>query len=171
MSRTKNTHPILVIASLLAAGCAGSGDRYPSLAVRDVERNPVQETPAPPVEPVELPIRSMAPSTPVDTLVEQASAAFTAFEGEAPAVRALVSSARGASVESDAYGRAILALADLTSHRSKSEIALADLDLMLAENANRFEDTAVILAAHKLVLDMVNEQNQTLNTLWENLRR
>lgn len=171
MKRIIHAYPILVAAPLVLAGCAGSGDRYPSLAVRDVERNPAQVTPAPPVEPVTLPIRSLAPSTSVDALVKMVTAAHAAFEGDTASVKALVANARGASSASDAYGRAIVALADLTTHRSKSEIALADLDLMLAERASRFEDTAVVLAAHKLVTDMVNEQNQTLDALWEDLKR
>ena len=161
----------IVLPALMLAGCVGSGEQYPSLAIRDVERNPVQSEPAPPIEPVALTLRSLAPSRSVDDFVEQASALHRTFLAREPAARRLVAQARGTSTDSDIRARATIALADLSSIRSQTEIALADLDLLIAEGSNRFEDTALADAGHALVLDLVNEQDRTLSSLWRMLAR
>ena len=103
--------------SLLIAACAGDKSQYPSLAIRDVERSGGVIDTGPPVEPVPLNITAIIPESSIAQLVEQARVSHGNFLARAPSVRRLAAGARGTGRDSEARGRAIVALADLTSLR------------------------------------------------------
>lgn len=159
------------LCALLVAACAGDSGKYPSLAIRDVERVSGEYTPGPAVEPIALTIRDNSPDKSIAALVAEANASNGAFLSRAPSVRRLVSGARGSGLGSDARGNALIALADLTSLRSQTELVLADLDILIAERTNRLEPAADAQAAHAEVLQLVTEQDQTLSSLWGILGR
>ncbi|MEM8724961.1 MAG: hypothetical protein AAGE86_05495, partial [Pseudomonadota bacterium] len=83
----------------------------------------------------------------------------------------LVSGARGTSAESDARARALIALADLSSKRSNTAIALGDIDLLAAQGATEFATSNELEAAQTLVVDLLDQQDRALATLWEQLER
>lgn len=166
MTRTIATFSALALLSPLLAACAGDSSRYPSLAIREAERVSGELEPAPPVEPVDLAILPLVPSSDIDSLVEQASALNRSFAAKVGSVRALATQARGTGRDSEARGRAIVALADLTSLRSQTEVPLGDLDLLVAERTNRLEPADAALAAHAQVKELVDAQNRTLAQLW-----
>lgn len=166
MNRTIPTTWAFALILTPLAACTGDAERYPSLAIRDVERVEGLIVPAAAVEPAELPIRSLAPTTGIDALVAQASETHRTFVARQPAARSLASRARGTGRDSEARGQAIVALADLSSLRSQTEFALADLDMLVAERTNRLEPADDAIAAHAQVLALVNEQDRTLNSLW-----
>lgn len=157
---------LIGLGSSLIAACAGDKGQYPSLAIRDVERAGGLIDTGPPVEPVPLNIAPIIPSSSIAQLVEQARASHNDFLAREPSVRSLATGARGTGRDSDVRGRAIIALADLTSLRSRTEIPLADLDLLIAERTNRFESAEDAIAAHAEVLSLVNQQDRTLDNLW-----
>ena len=161
----------LGIGSLLVAACAGDKGQYPSLAVRDMERVDGQIDTGPPVEPVTLDISPVIPSQSVAELIAQARVSHRDFLAREPSARRLASSARGSGRDSEARGNAIVALADLTSMRSKTEIPLAGLDLLIAERTNRLESAEDAVAAHAEVLKLVAAQDRTLDNLWSMLGR
>ena len=166
MTHAFRTLSALALVAPLLAACAGSGDRYPSLAIRDVERTGPVVEPAPPVEPVALPIQPVVPSDNIPVLVAQANDSHRTFLARVPSARQLASAARASGRDSDARGRATVALADLTSLRSQTEIPLGDLDLLVAERTNRLEPAEEALAAHAQVLALVEQQDRTLDELW-----
>jgi hypothetical protein len=166
MTRRTGTIALLALLAPTMAGCAGDSGRYPSLAQRDVERASGQfEPPPPPVEPLDLPIRSLAPTASIAALVTQASGLHRTFLARSAAVRNLVAAARGSGPDSDARGQAIVALADLASLRSQTEVPLGDLDLLIAERTNRLEPADEALAAHAQVLALVTEQDRAIAAL------
>ncbi|MEM7667250.1 MAG: hypothetical protein AAF250_15455 [Pseudomonadota bacterium] len=161
-----------VTAALLASGCAGSGDRYPSLAVRDAERFQGQFAVSAPDESARsAPIAPLASSRDVAQLVDRASDSHRAFIDAERGVARSVQGARGARVESETYTSALIALADLTSLRAETAIALGDLDGLAADSAVTFAPDEEVVAARALVLDLVSEQDRALADLWEELRR
>ncbi len=163
----RNLFACLLTAGFLAA-CSGSGDRYPSLAVRDVERQQGQfeVTPVAAVRPAELPIESRAPSTTVANLLDRAAGANARFNTKAQSARSLAQIARGSAPSSNAYGNAAIALAELTSLRGETEYALADLDLLLAERSNRLQGSDVANSARAQVLSLIKQQDNTIASLW-----
>lgn len=166
MKQKLGTLSAVALLSALLPGCAGDSGRYPSLAMRDVERVNGQFDPASRVEPVELAIRAIVPSSSISELVDQANASHQRFVSKVSTARSLAVNARGTGRDSDARGRAIVALADLTSVRSQTEIALGDLDMLIAERTNRLEPADEAIAAHASVLQLVAEQDRTLTDLW-----
>lgn len=171
MTNTVTTFCALALLTPLIAGCAGDSGRYPSLAVRDVERVNGEFESGSPVQPVELQIPPLVPSTSIESLVEQANAANSTFASRVAAARGLATNARGSGRDSEARGRAIVALADLTSLRSQTEVPLGELDLLIAERTNRLEPAADAIAAHARVLALVQEQSRTLDELWRMVGR
>lgn len=161
---------VALLSSILGA-CAGASDKYPSLAIRDAERVSGQFEPVSSVEPVELPIRSLAPDTSISALVQQANTTHQTFAARVSSARPLAARASGAGRDSDVRGQAIVALSDLSSLRSQTEIALADLDLLIAERTNRLQSADDALVAHAQVLALVQEQDRTLTALWSILGR
>ena len=151
---------------MTVAACAGDKGRYPSLAIREAERVSGEIGPRPSVEPVDLPIRAITPDQSIAALVARANATHQTFQSRAPGVRRVVNGARGSGRDSEARGNALIALADLTSVRSQTEFALADLDLLVADRTNRLEPADEALAAHAQILALVTEQDRTLAALY-----
>ena len=142
-----------LLATLALCACASTPGDYPSLALRDIERggslNPPQTevtvaTPAPEV---------INAAYELTEAVRSANAAFRAVEGEA---RARVAAAAGAAAGSEAWARAEVALAALSTERSQAMVALADLDrLYIAASSagESVEEIAPLRAeAERLVL-------------------
>lgn len=153
------------LAALSLAACAGSASRYPSLALRDVER---QEGMA------RGPSIAVADPAPIDearinALRTSAQTAFDRFVRQRPTAAALVARGRGQGSESDARGRAMVALADLTALRSATFVPLSELDRMAAETAIDYGNTAPVAAAQAAVLALIAEQDRSLGELWGEL--
>lgn len=158
--------PMLVLA---LAGCVGANsDRYPSLAVRDVERvqgsfEPVAQ------ETIEVPVVEVDRGGDLESrlaaLVAQARTAHAGFARLTPAARRSVAAARGAGVGSDSWAEAQVDLAQLDSARSEVAVALADLDTLHTADAVQGADTTAISAARDEVLAIVGEEDATLETL------
>jgi hypothetical protein len=153
----------LVMLTLVA--CAGGSSRYPSLALRDVERRAIAaaEPSAPVPDPVSLDTARIA------ALQQSAQDAFDRFARQQPAAAALVARARGQSAESDLRARALVALADLTALRSATFVPLGELDALAADTAAGFGETAPITAAQTAVLALIAEQDRSLGALWGEL--
>lgn len=162
------------VAAILLAGCSVTApERYPSLAVRDVER--VQGD----FEPVE-PARLDVPPVEVDKganladrlaeLVAQARSAHTGFLKAVPATEKLVGAASGSSVGSDSWAAAQVALADLDSARSTAAISLGDLDILFTAATVQAEDAAAIATARESVIALVAEEDMVLERLRARVR-
>lgn len=155
-------------AVVLAACSTPGGDRYPSLAIRDVERAEGQ------FEPVES---SEIDVPPVETdltgplgqrlaaLVAQAEEAHAGFAVAVPSASRIVEAAAGSDVASDRWAAAQVALADLDSARSLTAVPLGDLDtLFIAATVESAERTA-ILGARDRVIALVAEEDAVLERL------
>ena len=157
-----------IVTSL--AGCASSSDRFPSLALRDFETRPYEV----PVQAGlnDSPHPSATPdSSRITAITSAAEVSFEKFSSQQLSVSRLVSSARGQGLESSARGRALAALADLTSLRSSTELHLADLDLLMADANTSFARSDEVSAARALVLDLVTREDTVLNDLWAEMER
>lgn len=162
MKTARTLNIALLSASLLIAGCAGSGDKYPSLAVRDVERAQGQFTPTA-VE--REPIRPVATAADIAGLVRTAEQAHARFLDQQASAMTLVSSASRLGIESNTRQRALVAVADLVSIRSDTAIALADLDLLAAKASTTFAPTDELIAARSKVEALISAQSSTLDAL------
>ena len=98
-------------------------------------------------------------------LEKNAQSAHAAFLRATPSARNAASNARGASVASDAWANAQVALSDLDSMRSQTAIALADLDLFFVDTALAHQQRAEVDGARARVLELVREQDRTLAQL------
>lgn len=144
------------------AGCASTPGRYPSLAMRDFETRPpgVSE----PVDPA--PIPQAASSAQIAAIRAAAESAFANFTRQQPGAAAIVSRARGQSLENDTRGRAIVALADLSTQRSATYVHLGDLDQLAAQGTVDYKRTDAIDAARSEVAAMIAQQDKVLADLW-----
>jgi hypothetical protein len=159
-----------VLCALALSACAGTGGDYPSLAIRDVERAQGQFEPIP-VEPIAVP---QVPTNyegslneRLAMLVEAAASAHQRFVASAPTARRAVASAGRSDIGSSAWGAAQVALADLTSIRSDTAIALADLDILHIAASIAAEDRAQVDAARASVIALVEEEDAVLAELRE----
>ena len=156
-------------AALLTSACAGSGDKYPSLAIRDAERVQSRFTPAPPSD--RAPIRPVASASEIEALVDQAQASHAQFRSAQAQAKALVGDARGRGIDTNARQRALVALADLTALHGDTAVPMSDLDMLNAQAATSFAPTEAIEAARASILALLAEQEGTLNALWSELSR
>jgi len=156
-----------LLGTLALAGCAGDASRYPSLALREVERRSfvVPAAPGPPA----AAIPSGAEMATIAALRASAESASAAFARKQPAAAALVARARGAGPDSAARGAALVALADLTAQRSATFVPLGELDRLAAEAAGDYRDTAAITSTQAAVLALVAQQDAALGALWGEL--
>ncbi|WP_156842222.1 hypothetical protein [Novosphingobium aquimarinum] len=168
----------LAIALLLftLAGCASSGD-YPSLALRDAERvaGSASAAPAEAEAPIVLPPPGADTLTRIDGLLGAAREAHARFQRKQEATRRTVGSARGASIASDNWVAAQVALADLQSARSGVVTALAELDGMyvdarVAEAATVSPTAQAIGSARDTVESWVAQENAAIASLAGTLR-
>lgn len=154
----------LCLAAL--AGCASTGDRYPSLSIRDAERVEGEFTVAPPA-----PVVTPPPPLPADTagrltqLRAQANSAHQKFLAAVPGTRSTVAAARGAGITDDRWAGAQIALADLDSARSEAAVALGDLDLMFADAALAQELRDEIVQTRAEVTALIEEEDRVLAEL------
>lgn len=165
-------HLILVALPALAA-CATSGDRYPSLAIRDVERAQGQFEPvaSAPLAVPEVAVPAGGPlADRLAALGASADAAHRAFLASAPAATRRANAAAGAAIGSDAWATAQVALADLDSARSATAIALGDLDTLMVANAVQAQDVSAIEAVRQQVIAQVTEQDEVLARLRAQVR-
>ncbi|WP_341712843.1 hypothetical protein [Erythrobacter sp.] len=165
--------PLLLTA---LAGCAGSGSgsgKYPSLAIRDIER--VQGTFEPVgAEQLDVPKVEVAYSGSLQdrlsALVGQAEDAHRVFNAAVPVAEQLANAANDAEIGSDAWASAQVALAGLDSARSDVAVALGELDILHAARAVQAEDVGAIDAARGKVLALVTIEDATLERLREHVR-
>lgn len=154
------------LAALPLAGCAADYSNYPSLAPRAAERisgtaEPAQPTTAPP--PVVIPSADLTAR--LAQLGDQAQAAHREFTGRRGRAEQLVSAAGGASVGSENWSVASVALADLESSRSQAMVALADLDEIYAAERINGGDGAAIAATRDRVIGWIGEEDEVLARL------
>lgn len=158
--------PLAMIVTLSA--CAGGSDRYPSLAIRDVERASGQFTPA--SAQVQSPIRPVASVAELSALLDRARQSQARFANASREAERLVRSAQSRPIESNARQSALVALADLATLRSDTALTVGDLDLLKAEAATSFAPHVEIDRARAEISAMLDTQDNTLDTLWGSLQ-
>ncbi|QZH75322.1 MAG: hypothetical protein JY451_01450 [Erythrobacter sp.] len=161
--------PLLALLLPLAA-CASPSAEYPSLAVRDAERwtGTMAAGEAEPYVPVPPGVPTLERAA---QLVTEARSLHAEFLAAAPNVRSRVSAAQGASVGSDSWAVAQVAVADLEARRSRVMVALADLDLIYAETSNAGEAIAPVADERDAVAAMVEEESALIADLLARLAR
>lgn len=162
----------LVLALGLGA-CQSASGNYPSLAIRDIERAEGQFEPVetPPLDVPEVPTGLTGPLPErLAALSQSARAAHERFLAARPGASRLTAAASGASIGSDAWASAEVALSDLDSIRSDTAIALADLDNLAIAAAVQSEKRTAIDAARAEVLALIVEEDSTLRDLRARLR-
>lgn len=168
MKRTTNpTLLMLAFSPAILSACAGSGDRYPSLAIRDAER---RVSVAEPTEPP-APVAPVASAQEISAIVAEAREANAAFREAQPGVRRLAEAARGLDFESNAYSNATAAVATLSALRGQTVSALGRLDELETEAAAIFAPTEDIRSAQAEIEGMVIEQSAALEAVSANLAR
>lgn len=164
----------LALATLpLLAACATPTGKYPSLAVRDVERAQGQFEPIPaaPLDVPEIPELEEGPLPQrLEALGAAADAAHAAFVAKARGAARLAAAAAGAPVASSAWASAQVALADLASARSATAIPLAELDALMVGTAIQARDVSAIELVRQRVLNQISEEDETLARLRARLR-
>lgn len=165
---------VLVLAIALALpACTASSGRYPSLAIRDVERAQGQFATAP-VAPLDVPEVPSAGSGPLAerlaALGTAASASHRAFLASVPAATRLANAASGSAIGTPAWAAAQVALADLDSARSTTAIALGDLDALMVGTAVQSQDVSAIEAVRQQVLAQIGEEDAVLARLRAQVR-
>lgn len=162
MAITMNRLPVSLIPVLLLGACASAQGEYPSLARRPIERvtGTLQPPPAPPPAAVEPAVARQ-----LDSLLARVRAADAKFQAREARVRQVISAANGAAKASEAWSRAMIALAELDAARSEGMVALADIDAIYAASriegepasearAARSAGTALIIAQDKVIADL-----------------
>ncbi|MEW4448390.1 hypothetical protein [Qipengyuania sp. JC766] len=154
--------PVLALAAALLSGCAGSSADYPSLAIRDFERNPERFRPPDP-EPLPQPAPlSAATRARLGPLVAQAQEEHRGFMAAVARTQRAVNGARGAPIGTEPWGDAQVALADLDSFRSRTSVPLGDLDRLYADTLAEYEEVTAVAAARNQVIGLVAEQDAIL---------
>ncbi|MEP2234445.1 MAG: hypothetical protein ABJM58_14635 [Alteripontixanthobacter sp.] len=161
-SRSARLAVLLVPMAGLSA-CAAAPDRYPSLAIRDVERVEGRFTPAPAAEPP-------APASPqqVQTLAqlrEQARTAHGRFLAAAPGAQRLITAARGSSDTSNIFIEAQVALSALESLRSETAIALGEADSLYIVAATEGRVNEPLEQTRAIIVDLVADEDTALAAL------
>ena len=153
----------LIAASAVLSACATPDGDYPSLAQRESER--VSGTMAVPSAPYIAPAPATQTLTRMADIAAQARAAHAAFQAAEQATRARASAASGAAAGSERWSVAQVALADLQTHRSRSMIALADLDRIYIEIANQGESLDEIGAIRSEIEALVADEDRALDAM------
>ena len=174
-SRSAPPRAALLLALMLPilpaiAGCASPAGDYPSLAIREAERATgtmaVPASPPPPPAP-SPPAPGPAPgmSAELAALADAAAQAHRAFLAAAPAATRTIEAARSAGTGSEPWARAQVALAGLTSARSRTMMPLADLDRLYVAAAVEGGALAPISAIRDPVEAQVAEQSRIIERL------
>lgn len=173
LSASPMRRSIAIAALPLLAACATADGKYPSLAIRDVERAQGQFTPVP-AAPLDVPPVIASPSGPLAGRLAElgtaAAASHKAFLASAPTATRLANAAAGAAIGSDGWAAAQVALADLDSARSATAVALADLDTLMVAGAVQAEDVSAIELVRQQVLVQIGEEDETLARLRSRVR-
>lgn len=153
--------------ALMLSGCAGAPQNYPSLAKRAVEGAPMAE-----VSPAPAPVAADPQlSAEIARHVAQADKGATAFDTAYARADKAVKVASGATVSSDAWVTAQVAISELESARNDSVSALASLDTLYVERSNQVADGKArggledIDAARSATLALVDQQNDRIDAM------
>ncbi len=161
---------LVALAAALGACSTRDTGKYPSLALRDVERITGS---AEPVEPEILPETPVAPgkelSARIDQLSGQARLSHQRFLAALPATRSAVSGSTGAAVASEAWARAEAALGALRAARNPTLVALADLDALYVASEMEVGAADALFAARNSVAALVSQQDQAITLLEESI--
>lgn len=160
-------------ALLALSACNADRARFPSLAIRPAERaygSGVAAGPA--AEPGAAATAGLTAR--VAALRAAALAAHTRFTAEQSAASSLISAAKSSAPGTEAWSRAAIALASLTSARGQGMVALSDLDRLLiaateAAAIGPDDDLKVVAPAHRAVADQLAEEDRTIAELGEKL--
>jgi hypothetical protein len=166
MTYTIRAFALSAISAAFLAGCASSSDQYPSLAVRDAERQTGQFTVATPdTAPVQSAASAPETFTQLRGFVEQARSAHQQFVAVGTDAAQLVRGARGVRIDDDRRARALVAIARLTTLHGQTTLAMSDLDQLEFQAAAAFDATEDINAAQILVGQMIRDQEAALDSL------
>ena len=166
MQKPPNPFTLTVLLAFAVGGCASADGRYPSLAVRDAERAQGTLEPAAPAVPSVIAITNLES---LDAAINRAEATHTKFTSLQGDVAALVSASRGLGPENDTRARALIGVAQLASLRAETALALADLDVMEAKAASGFKRTKDIRDFQAVIMKLLAQQDETLDSLSETL--
>jgi len=170
---------LIVLSSAGLTACAAPPGKYPDFAIPEPAENgrvsgtlsPFEEgsIPDPGQSAEPLPEQLDERIAALNTAGEEAQRAFA--QASAQAAR-LVEAARGADPQSESWMRAQVALADLTAHRSRTSLALADIDLISSRaqvNVPSQDAARSIADAQTRLAGYLAEQSRILTQLFENL--
>jgi hypothetical protein len=173
---TRTAAPVMLLLALSA--CNADRSRFPSLATRPAERAYGTGQPVTPTD--VLPLTAQVPASAslaarVSALRKTARAAHARFGEQQGEAARLVAAARGSTPGTDAWARATVALAALTSARSEGMVALADLDRLLIAATEQAAtgsdaDLAAVSPAHSEVEALLKDEDQTVTALSEAIR-
>lgn len=152
------------------AACAGSSQTYPSLEIRDFERES-GTLGTPDSGTAETQVITAVPLSDLAALETQAKTAHAAFMAAVPAARRKVANGARAAVTSNAWGDAQIALSDLDAKRSITAITLGDLDLLYAEQAIALNSAENVDAVRAEVTAMLRAEDAILAELRGGQRR
>lgn len=162
-----------ICALAFLTACATPGDRYPTLAIRDVERAQGRFEPAP-AAPLAVPDIPGSADVPLDQrladLATQGEKAHAAFLASALRAERAARAADGDAIGSPTWAAAQVALADLDSARSLAAVALAGLDGLMVANAVQAQDIAAIESVRQDLLAKVGEEDEVLARLRSQVR-
>ncbi|GEN99366.1 hypothetical protein NSE01_11990 [Novosphingobium sediminis] len=162
------------LAALLAlSACNADRSRFPSLSIRPAERTYTtgqQAAPAP--TPSEVASADLADR--VAALRKKVVASHARFTAQHASATTLINAAKGTAPGTEAWSRAAIALAGLTSARGEGLVALSDLDHLLIAATETAAigpdaDLKVVAPAHRAAADLLAEEDRTIADLGDRL--
>ncbi|WP_298191086.1 hypothetical protein [Novosphingobium sp.] len=161
-------------AALLAlSACNADRSRFPSLEIRPAERAYGNAQPVAPT--ASLPLTTQLPAgvdltARVAALQDTARAAHRRFLDQQGAATRVIDAAKGSAPGTEAWSRAAIALAGLTSARGEGMVALADLDRLLIAATEKAatgpdDDFRIVGPAHQDVSALLAEEDRTIAAL------
>jgi hypothetical protein len=171
IERIRLVGPLAILLAL--CGCNAQRSHFPSLAIRPAERayNGGQ-TSAPAQSTGEAASAQLIAK--VAALREAALAAHARFTAQQGDAAKLVNAAKGAAPGTEAWSRAAIALAGLTSARGEGMIPLSDLDRLQIAATEKAAigsdaDLAAITPARREVGDLLAAEDRTIAALGSQL--
>jgi len=153
------------VLSLSLAACAADRGEYPSLERRPMERITATYSPSAPAAPAPLPPPSAAVTGKLDGYIAQARAADAKFRQKEARARSLVGSSAGATLGSESWNVATVAVSELEAARGEAMVALTELDLLFNETVLAGQDASAIGAARDTVLGIIGYEDRVLGEL------
>ena len=159
------------LAALLAlSACNADRSRFPSLAIRPAERAYGTAQPVAPA--ASLPLTTQLPAgadlnARVAALSDTARAAHGRFRERQGEAARVIDAAKGSAPGTEAWSRAAIALAGLTSARGEGMVALSDLDRLLIAATEKAatgpdDDLKLVAPAHRAVADLLAEEDRSI---------